>query len=80
MLDSDVSGAPVVDEKGHLVGVLTEKDVIWKVGGQGGARGTDAPVTASRLICADRPGPLIWPVHLGPMGRLAIAHGRLVAV
>lgn len=32
MLDADVSGAPVVDEAGHLMGVLTEKDLIWKVG------------------------------------------------
>jgi hypothetical protein len=35
MLDSDISGAPVVDEGGHLVGVLTDKDLIWKVGGRG---------------------------------------------
>jgi len=31
MLDADVSGAPVVDAEGRLVGVLTEKDLIWKV-------------------------------------------------
>jgi CBS domain-containing protein len=31
MLDVNVSGAPVVDEQGRLVGVLTEADVIWKV-------------------------------------------------
>lgn len=33
MLDADVSGAPVVDEAGHLMGVLTEKDLIWKGAG-----------------------------------------------
>jgi CBS domain-containing protein len=31
MLDANVSGAPVVDDQGSLVGVLTEADVIWKV-------------------------------------------------
>jgi hypothetical protein len=31
MLDADVSGAPVVDDNGHLVGILSESDVIWKV-------------------------------------------------
>jgi CBS domain-containing protein len=31
MLDANVSGAPVVDDSGRLVGVLTEADVIWKV-------------------------------------------------
>lgn len=36
MLDADVSGAPVVDEEGHLMGVLTEKDLIWKVSRQQG--------------------------------------------
>ncbi len=35
MLDADVSGAPVVDDAGRLVGVLTEKDLIWKVGAGG---------------------------------------------
>lgn len=33
MLDADVSGAPVVDAEGRLVGVLTEKDLIWKGAG-----------------------------------------------
>ena len=31
MLDANVSGAPVVNQSGQLVGVLTEADVIWKV-------------------------------------------------
>lgn len=31
LLDANVSGAPVVNQSGHLVGVLTEADVIWKV-------------------------------------------------
>lgn len=33
MLDADVSGAPVVDDDGHLVGILSESDVIWKGAG-----------------------------------------------
>ncbi|WIA30966.1 hypothetical protein OEZ86_001014 [Tetradesmus obliquus] len=33
MLDANVSGAPVVDGQGCLVGVLTEADVIWKGAG-----------------------------------------------
>ena len=33
LLDADVSGAPVVDADGRLVGVLSEKDVIWKGAG-----------------------------------------------
>jgi CBS domain-containing protein len=33
MLDANVSGAPVVDDQGSLVGVLTEADVIWKGAG-----------------------------------------------
>jgi CBS domain-containing protein len=32
MLNADISGAPVVDDDGKLLGVLTEKDLIWKVG------------------------------------------------
>jgi hypothetical protein len=32
MLDANVSGAPVVNAAGKIVGVLTEADVIWKVG------------------------------------------------
>ena len=36
MLDADVSGAPVVDSEGRLVGVLSEKDLIWKVLGVAG--------------------------------------------
>lgn len=31
MLDANVSGAPVINSSGQLVGVLTEADVIWKV-------------------------------------------------
>lgn len=30
MLDANVAGAPVVDDAGELVGVLSEADVIWK--------------------------------------------------
>lgn len=33
MLEADVSGAPVVDGEGKLVGVLTDKDLIWKGAG-----------------------------------------------
>lgn len=33
LLDADVSGAPVVDDEGRLVGVLSEKDIIWKGAG-----------------------------------------------
>lgn len=33
MLDKDISGAPVVDAKGKLVGILSESDVIWKGAG-----------------------------------------------
>ena len=32
MLEENISGAPVVDAEGHLVGVLSESDIIWKVG------------------------------------------------
>lgn len=35
LLDANVAGAPVVDEAGRLVGVLTEADIIWKVGSSG---------------------------------------------
>lgn len=31
MLDKDISGAPVVDHEGHLKGLLTENELIWKV-------------------------------------------------
>jgi ABC-type proline/glycine betaine transport system ATPase subunit len=30
-LEHAISGAPVVDEEGHLVGVLSESDILWKV-------------------------------------------------
>lgn len=30
MLDNDISGMPVVDEQGRLVGILTERDCIRK--------------------------------------------------
>jgi CBS domain-containing protein len=30
---ADVSGAPVVDAEGALVGVLTESDIVWKGAG-----------------------------------------------
>jgi CBS domain-containing protein len=32
MLDANIAGAPVVNKAGQIVGVLTEADVIWKVG------------------------------------------------
>jgi CBS-domain-containing membrane protein len=32
LLDQDISGAPVVDDEGNLVGILSESDLIWKVG------------------------------------------------
>jgi hypothetical protein len=32
MLDADIAGAPVVNKAGQIIGVLTEADVIWKVG------------------------------------------------
>lgn len=32
MLEANIAGAPVVDKSGKVVGVLTEADVIWKVG------------------------------------------------
>ncbi len=31
LLEQDISGAPVVDASGKLVGVLSESDLIWKV-------------------------------------------------
>lgn len=31
MLQADVSGCPVINEQGQLVGVLSESDLIWKV-------------------------------------------------
>ena len=31
LLDQDISGAPVVDASGALVGILSESDLIWKV-------------------------------------------------
>mmetsp|Transcript_15299 Transcript_15299/g.38140 ORF Transcript_15299/g.38140 Transcript_15299/m.38140 type:complete len:210 (-) Transcript_15299:322-951(-) len=33
LLEKDVSGAPVVDESGALLGVLSESDLIWKGAG-----------------------------------------------
>jgi CBS domain-containing protein len=32
MLDANIAGAPVVNNSGQIVGMLTEADVIWKVG------------------------------------------------
>ena len=32
MLDADIAGAPVVNKSGQIIGVLTEADIIWKVG------------------------------------------------
>jgi hypothetical protein len=34
MLEKDVTSAPVVLEDGSLAGILSESDVIWKVGGR----------------------------------------------
>ena len=31
LLEANVSGAPVVDKKGALVGMLSEGDLLWKV-------------------------------------------------
>jgi CBS domain-containing protein len=31
MLDANVAGAPVVNDKGQLIGILSEADIIWKV-------------------------------------------------
>lgn len=33
MLQADVSGCPVINEQGQLVGVLSESDLIWKGAG-----------------------------------------------
>ncbi len=33
MVDKDISGAPVVDDNGRLVGVLSESDLMWKGAG-----------------------------------------------
>lgn len=33
MLDNKISGAPVVDDAGHLVGILSESDLLWKGAG-----------------------------------------------
>mmetsp|Transcript_16109 Transcript_16109/g.34856 ORF Transcript_16109/g.34856 Transcript_16109/m.34856 type:complete len:136 (+) Transcript_16109:350-757(+) len=33
MLDQDISGAPVINAQGKLVGMLSESDVIWKGAG-----------------------------------------------
>lgn len=33
MIDKDVSGGPVVDADGHLVGFLSESDLMWKGAG-----------------------------------------------
>jgi CBS domain-containing protein len=33
LLDANVAGAPVVDEGGAIVGLLSESDLIWKVRG-----------------------------------------------
>lgn len=33
MLDNNISGAPVVDDEGRLVGILSESDIIWKGAG-----------------------------------------------
>lgn len=30
LLDNDISGAPVVDSNGKLLGVLSESDLLWK--------------------------------------------------
>jgi CBS domain-containing protein len=37
MLDANIAGAPVVNKSGQIVGVLTEADVIWKVGAAAGS-------------------------------------------
>eukprot|EP00775_Hariotina_reticulata_P009937 gene9937-10092_t len=30
MLEANVAGAPVVNDKGQLIGILSEADIIWK--------------------------------------------------
>lgn len=34
LLEANVAGAPVVDDKGALVGVLSESDMLWKGSGK----------------------------------------------
>lgn len=31
MLDSNISGAPVTNAQGKLIGIISESDLIWKV-------------------------------------------------
>lgn len=31
LLDNDITGAPVIDERGNLVGILTERDIIGAI-------------------------------------------------
>jgi CBS domain-containing protein len=54
MLDHDVSGLPVVDDNGHLVGVLTQGDLLRRIElGTGTLAGTGtAPVAPERRLGA----------------------------
>ena len=49
LVERRISGLPVVDADGHLVGVLSEADVlIQEVGASSGRRGPLARLTATR--------------------------------
>ena len=54
MLDHDVSGLPVVDDNGHLVGMLTQGDLLRRIElGTGTLAGTGtAPVAPERRLGA----------------------------
>jgi CBS domain-containing protein len=78
LLARDLSGAPVVDEKGHPVGVLSIRDVIGKgTGATAGDRMSAPPVTiaeeatvavAARLIGQTRVSVLVVVSREGRVG------------
>lgn len=52
MLDANVAGAPVVDDAGQLVGVLSEADLIIKVGGASHNNHSTRRTAAAAVVAA----------------------------
>jgi CBS domain-containing protein len=53
--EKNVNGAPVVDERGHLVGVVTQEDIIYGAMGHPAPEGGDVPPVTAGRPSADAP-------------------------
>ncbi|MDO5537316.1 MAG: CBS domain-containing protein, partial [Desulfovibrionaceae bacterium] len=72
MLEKKIGGLPVVDETGHLVGVITDQDIFKVFVDISGARVRGIDIT---IECSDEPGTLAYLLDI-----ILRYNGRIISV